>query len=104
MGCDIQVQEVPSFDFDLHRYMITCLLMPSGSLTSMAIIFHCTLFIHCNMTHYYCTYVYVIFCMYVEIAFHTVFRTVHYCSLAVTIHFECLSPKNVVVRHCELIP
>ena len=70
----------------------------------MVIIFHCTLFIHFNvfwyiMTHYYCTYVYVIFCMYVEIAFHTVFRTLHYCSSAVNINFEYPSPKNVVVKH-----
>ena len=84
--------------------MITFLLIHSGSLTSMVIIFHCTLFIHCNvfwyiMTNYYCTYVYVIFCMYVEIAFHTVFRTLHYFSLAVNMNFKCPSPKNVVVKH-----
>lgn len=54
------------------------------------------------MIHDYCTYVYVTFSIYVEIAFHTVFITLCYCFSAVTIHFErvCVCQKNIVFRHC----
>jgi hypothetical protein len=109
MGCDLQVQEVPFFQgFDLRRCMITCLLTHSGSLTSMVIIFHCTLFIHCNifwyiMTNYYCTYVCVMFCMYVEIAFHTVFITLHYCSI-LNVRLQRVLWLGIVALQNELIP
>jgi hypothetical protein len=42
------------------------------------------------MIHDHCTYVYVIFCMYVEVAFHTVFITLCYCFSAATKKMLCL--------------